>query len=75
MRHDLVNTTRQHRRAQFQYFKGLHIGLISEAPRKSLPALAKVVGEGDNQGLRHFVAHGNWDVEALRERSFVFMYR
>jgi SRSO17 transposase len=57
----------------FEYFKGLHIGLISDVPRKSLPALAKVVGEGDSQGLHHFVAHGNWDVEALREKRLALL--
>ncbi len=51
----------------FEYFKELHIGLISEIPRKSLPAIAKVVGENDSQGLHHFVAEGNWRVDGLRE--------
>lgn len=51
----------------FEYFKELHIGLISEVPRKSLPAIAKVVGEDDSQGLHHFVSEGHWQVERLRE--------
>lgn len=51
----------------YEYFKALHIGLISELPRKSLPAIAKLVGEADSQGLHHFVSQGAWSVEALRE--------
>lgn len=29
----------------FEAFKFLHLGMISEIPRKSLPAIAKAVGE------------------------------
>ena len=52
----------------YEYFKAMHIGLISELGHKSLPAIAKVVGESDSQGLHHFVAEGKWNVEALREQ-------
>ena len=52
----------------FEYFKLLHIGLMSDMARKSLPAVAKAVGESDSQDLHHFVAEGRWSVEALRER-------
>ena len=57
----------------FEYFKELHIGLISEVRRKSLPAIAQVVGEADSQGLHHFVAEGNWQVEKLREKRLVLL--
>lgn len=52
----------------YEYFKLLHVGLMSNIPRKSLPAIAKVVGEVGSQDLHHFVAEGRWSVEALRER-------
>jgi SRSO17 transposase len=57
----------------FEYFKELHIGLIGEVPRKSLPAIAKVVGEEDSQGLHHFVAEGHWQVELLREKRLILL--
>ena len=52
----------------FESFKLLHIGLLSELPRKSLPALAKALGEMDSQNLHHLVADGQWPVSELRER-------
>ncbi len=52
----------------FESFKLLHIGLLSELPRKSLPAIATAVGDGDSQSLHHLVADGSWQVETLRER-------
>lgn len=57
----------------YEYFKELHIGLISEVKRKSLPAIAKVVGEADSQGLHHFVSQGEWRVEALREQRLALL--
>jgi len=51
----------------FEYFKELHVGLISELPRKSLPAISKAVGEENSQGLHHFVSQGDWRAEGLRE--------
>lgn len=52
----------------FEYFKLLHIGLMSELARKSLPAIAKAVGEADSQDLHHFVTKGSWSVEMVRQR-------
>src|SRR5258708_21120380 len=52
----------------FESFKLLHIGLLSELPRKSLPAMATAVGDEDGQRLHHLVADGSWSVEALRAR-------
>ena len=44
----------------YECFKYLHVGLMSELKRKSLPALAKVVGLPDNQRLHHFVTAAQW---------------
>jgi SRSO17 transposase len=52
----------------FESVKLLHIGLLSELPRKRLPALARAVGDADGQRLHHLVADGSWSVEALRAR-------
>jgi SRSO17 transposase len=34
----------------FEAFKYLHIGMISEIKRKTLPAIARAVGLGNSQG-------------------------
>jgi len=38
----------------FEAFKQLHLGLISEVKRKSLPAIAQVAGLDNAQSLHHF---------------------
>ena len=35
----------------FEYFKYLHLGMISDIKRKSLPAIAKEVGLENGEGL------------------------
>jgi SRSO17 transposase len=52
----------------FEHFKFLHIGMLSEIKRKTLPAIAKVAGDLDPQVLHHFVARAPWSVEELRTR-------
>ncbi len=51
----------------FEAFKFLHLGMLSEIPRKSLPAIAKTVGLKDSQSLHHFLKDGFWDVKVVRE--------
>lgn len=51
----------------FEDFKYLHVGMLSEIPRKSLPAIAKAVGLKTSQGLNHFLKEGKWEVEQVRE--------
>jgi len=41
-------------RRSFEAFKQLHLGLISEVKRKSLPAIAQVAGLDNAQSLHHF---------------------
>lgn len=50
----------------YEYFKFLHMGMISELPRKSLPEIARIVGLKDGQGLHHLLRDAVWDVEAFR---------
>jgi SRSO17 transposase len=51
----------------FEHFKLLHVGLISELRRQSLPTIAKAVGLPNGQALHHFLSKSPWDVEAFRE--------
>ena len=39
----------------FEAFKLLHLGMISEIKRKSLPAIARAVGLDNHQSLHHFL--------------------
>jgi SRSO17 transposase len=41
----------------FEHFKHLHVGMLSEIKRKTLPAIARATGESDAQALHHFVAN------------------
>jgi SRSO17 transposase len=52
----------------FERFKLLHVGLISEIPRKSLPAIANAVGLPNGQCLHHFLSKSPWNVEVCRQR-------
>lgn len=51
----------------FEHLCLLHLGLISDLPRKSLPAIGQRVGV-DPQALHHFIANAEWELEALRAR-------
>ncbi|MEO1211370.1 MAG: IS701 family transposase [Cyanobacteria bacterium J06638_20] len=52
----------------FEAFKHLHLGMISEAKRKSLPAIATVTGLPNAQSLQQFLVASPWSVSALRQR-------
>jgi SRSO17 transposase len=51
----------------FEAFKWLHLGILSEIPRKSLPEIAKIVGLKDSQSLHHFLRDSSWSVKQFRE--------
>lgn len=51
----------------FEAFKYLHVGMISDTKRKSLPAIAKVVGLSNEQGLLHFLTESPWNALNLRK--------
>jgi SRSO17 transposase len=51
----------------FEAFKFLHLGILSEIKRKTLPEIAKTVGLKDSQTLHHFLRDALWDVKKLRE--------
>ena len=50
----------------FEAFKYLHVGMISDIKRKTLPAIARVAGLDNEQGLLHFLTESPWSVKALR---------
>lgn len=52
----------------FEALKQLHIGLISEVKRKSLPAIATVAGLNNAQSLHHFLTESPWQVHDFRQQ-------
>jgi SRSO17 transposase len=52
----------------FEAFKQLHVGLVSEIKRKTLPNIAQVVGLENSQSLHHFITASPWEAKELRER-------
>jgi SRSO17 transposase len=51
----------------FESFKFLHVGILSQLPRKSLPEIAKIVGLKDGQSLHHFLRDSSWNLELMRQ--------
>lgn len=56
----------------FEQFTALHLGLLAETKRKSLPRLARTA-KADAQGLHHFLANAEWSVEELRTRRLALL--
>lgn len=52
----------------YEAFKLLHLGMISDIKRKSLPAIARAVGLDNQQNLHHFLSESPWSVQQLRQR-------
>ncbi len=52
----------------FENFKYLHVGIISEIKRKTLPAIAKIRGLNNEQSLHHFLTLSPWSVQELRRK-------
>ena len=50
----------------YEYFKYLHVGILSPLPRKTLPEIAKLTGLKDGQSLHHFLRDGVWGIEQVR---------
>jgi len=51
----------------YESFKLLHLGIISNIKRKSLPELEKVVGIS-SQSLHHFLSQSPWSLSHLEQR-------
>jgi len=56
-----------HNVRHFEQFTALHLGLLAETRRKSLPRLAKTVPM-DPQALHNFLANAEWSVAAVRTK-------
>ncbi|MBP0019385.1 MAG: IS701 family transposase [Cyanobacteria bacterium SBLK] len=52
----------------YEAFKGLHVGILSDIKRKTLPAIAKINGLENAQGLHHFLTKSPWEMEGLRKK-------
>jgi SRSO17 transposase len=52
----------------YEYFKYLHLGLISEKKRKTFPEIAEIAGLENSQGIDYFIGKSEWSVEEVRER-------
>lgn len=51
----------------FAAFKYLHVGMVSELKRKTLPAIAQAVGLDNEQGLHHLLTKSPWSVTRVRQ--------
>ncbi|QYU68568.1 transposase, partial [Leptolyngbya sp. 15MV] len=51
----------------FEAFKYLHLGMVCELKRKTLPAIARAVGLENEQGLHHLLTKSPWSVTRLRQ--------
>ncbi|MEH2072207.1 MAG: IS701 family transposase [Nostoc sp.] len=59
----------------FENFRNLHLGMISEIKRKTLPEIAKVVGLENQQFINHFLTESPWSVESLKKRRLELILR
>src|SRR4028118_1894089 len=59
----------------FEQFKFLHLGMLADLPRKSLPAIAKAVGQTNPQALHHFLTASPWSPTSLRQRRLELLKR
>src|SRR5258706_1995613 len=56
----------------FEQFTALHLGMLAETRRKSLPRLGATV-HADPQALHHFLAQAEWSVEAVRTQRLALL--
>ncbi|MCX7594181.1 MAG: IS701 family transposase [Fischerella sp.] len=59
----------------FEFFKWLHLGLISDIPRKTLPAITQYLGLSNHQSLLHFLTESPWQVEKLRNQRLSIIHQ
>lgn len=52
----------------FENFKYIHLGMISDIKRKTLPAIAQLVGLNSEQFLHHFLTNSPWQTKELKKR-------
>ena len=59
----------------FEAFKQLHVGIISDIKRKTLPNIAQVVRLENSQSLHHFITTSPWLAKELRDRRLELILR
>ncbi|MEQ9001668.1 MAG: IS701 family transposase [Coleofasciculus sp. B1-GNL1-01] len=59
----------------FEAFKQLHLGMLSDIKRKSLPEIAAAVGLKNHQSLHHFISQSPWELKELREKRIEVILR
>ena len=52
----------------YESFRDLHLGMISDIKRKTLPEIARVVGRENHQGLHHFLGESPWAASKLSQQ-------
>ena len=52
----------------YEAFKYIITGILSDIKRKSLPAIASLLGLDNEQGLLHFITDSPWELKKLEER-------
>ena len=52
----------------FEQFTALHGGMLTDIPRKTLPAIARTVGVEDAQSFHHFLTCSPWEVATFRQK-------
>lgn len=52
----------------YESFRDLHLGMISDIKRKTLPEIARVVGRENHQGLHHFLSKSPWLASELSQQ-------
>ena len=57
----------------FEQFSALHLGLLAETKRKSLPRMARTA-KADALALHHFLANAEWSVEELRAKRLDLLH-
>jgi SRSO17 transposase len=50
----------------FEAFRFVHVGMLSAIARKSLPAIAKLVGLDNSQNLQHLFQNTQWHLDSFR---------
>jgi SRSO17 transposase len=59
----------------FEAFKFLHLGMVSEIKRKSLPAIAKAVGLDNSQSLHPLLSESPWSANQLCQKRLELTLR
>jgi SRSO17 transposase len=59
----------------YEGFKLLHLGMISDIKRKSVPAIARAVGLENHQNLHHFLSESPWCASHLCQRRLELVLR